>query len=180
MFHQEAGPAAQQIQGVIAVAKHFEAHSYLENVFDKLQVDFCKNKTLWPAIAEEPTSWLMIGLSMKAGGVYEEALRHLVGRYPDIIATSPQGEIPKEVRNVIETKSRALCMHRYEIDQRLLTTTLMVESDRGLRFVSYGFQPAAYHVVSIWRDWVAEHISYLREPSNDSEYMQRRHVSSFC
>lgn len=163
-FSGDAATALPDIENIIAAAEKVDLISTLTITFNALLLKYIKSRTLWHAIAEQPTAWLMIGLKLENENIFSEAFVHLVGLFPNLPTDSPA--IPENVLTNIEAKSRALRYRRYDVDANLLQTMLQIgpKSSKTEKPASPFANPAIYHVVNVWRDWISDHLANLKRP----------------
>ena len=166
---EHAEPALPQIEGIVTIAQYLNALPVLDNTFNSLLLSFISNQSLWTAIAKEAASWLLIGIAMKNSSVYEEALRHVIGCYPEWPWTKSRAHIPENVIKIVESKSAALELLHSQTSLELSFTTLIegAPGNETETLVNKNTSPTKWQVVNIWRDWVGEHLAYMNEEQNN-------------
>lgn len=131
---------------------------------------------LWKAIAERPDRWLVIGIHLQNALIYDEALKHVIGRYSSDPSSVDLDEIRRkaaveDVVTTIRTKAKDLRYHRYDIERELTCLTLSGNVTKGITTipvpVNQNVDPTAYNVVNIFRDWVTSHLSHLHTANPD-------------
>jgi hypothetical protein len=162
--------ALPQIEGIVSVAQKYGLAREVQSDFDSHFLGYVGSGKFWELIARLPVRCLKIGIALKNMPVYQEAFKHLVG----ISANSKAGTIfeglPDDVQAIIQRRARELYSWRRGVNEDLLLISLTVEketeSESPPEFpsttVSQHNQPDAYSTVNVVRDWMAEHIGYLR------------------
>jgi hypothetical protein len=162
----EPATALPQIEGIIRIAQKYDVIHAVQSDFDSLFFGYVGSGKFWELIAQEPVRCLKIGIALKNLPVYEEAFKHLVG----IGANSKTGVhfagLDVEIQATIQRRSRELYNLRRDVNEDLLLISLVPAHpairDYPSSTVSQHDEPDAYSTVNIFRDWIAEHIGYLR------------------
>lgn len=181
-----ASSALPLLEAVVVIAEHYsdDRHGCIQAVgsaFKSLCNDWISNRTLYAAVAVDPARWLVLAIKLENVLVYKEAFVHLVGQYPDI--AGPVEKIPAEIMANIASEARELRIKRYEADQSLFMTTLKVAQNGKAKLaaiegtVSHHHAPMIYHVVNVWRDWIAEHLTYIHD---DISHQKLPDSTPFC
>ena len=180
-FDKDASLALPQIAGVVSIANRYNAVSALENTFNGLLLQYINNKSLFPSIATHADSWLVIGLIMKNSNVFEEAFPHLAGCFPEFWPFAKLKErIPGEVFAAIEAKARTLRYSRYEVDHELLTLGLATMVGDQDAFVGQNAAPVAYDTLNVWRDYICEHLGYVKTSTGGDKLNLESKKSPTC
>ena len=162
-----------QLEGLVRIAKEYDCLQRVESALSGLFMKWVGSRKLWHAIAINPARWLLIGLTLEERTVFDEAFVHLVGSFPGRSWAEAVKLLPEAVTANIERKARDLRYHHYEIDQKLLCFTVKVQAPvtSPIKEVvaDYHGSPSAYATVNLWRDWVAEHLAYLRDQETASD-----------
>jgi hypothetical protein len=158
--------ALPQIEGILSIAQKYGLAGHVQSDFDSLFLDCVGNGNFWELIAQEPVRCLKIGIALKKLPVYEEAFKHLVGMSANSKAGQHFDGLPDDVQATIQRRSRELYDLRRDVNEDLLLISLAAESPCESIYpsstVSQYNSPDAYGTVNIFRDWMAEHIGYLR------------------
>jgi hypothetical protein len=167
----EPATALPQIEGIIRIAQKYDVIHAVQSDFDSLFFGYVGSGKFWELIAQEPVRCLKIGIALKNLPVYEEAFKHLVG----IGANSKTGVhldgLPDEIQAIVHHRSWELYGLRRDVNEDLLLISLAVGEDDAestpppeyqSSTVNQNYNPDAYSTVNIVRDWMAEHIGYLR------------------
>lgn len=115
---------------------------------------------LYASIAHDPPRWLRLGVALKSGSIFSEALTHCAGSYPSCPWKTQFSALPSNVITIIEDKSLWLARLRSQVNEELLINTLE-ESDGHP--VSITTSPEAWIVVQIFHDWVGKRINRQRD-----------------
>jgi len=162
----EPATALPQIEGIIRIAQKYDVIHAVQSDFDSLFFGYVGSGKFWELIAQEHVRCLKIGIALKDLPVYEEAFKRLVG----IGANSKTGVhfagLDGEIQATIQRRSRELYNLRRDVNEDLLLISLAAECPYESIYpsstVSQNHSPDAYSTVNIFRDWMAEHIGYLR------------------
>jgi hypothetical protein len=169
---KDLAAALSQIEGVVSIAQRYGLAHEIQSEFDSLFLEYVGNGKFWELIAQEPVRCLKIGIALQKSPVYEEAFKHLVG----ISANSKTGVhfegLPDEIQAIIQRRARELYDLRRDANEDLLLISLAARPNQAREYpsstVSQHIEPDAYGTVNIFRDWLAEHISYLRRDTSQS------------
>lgn len=176
----EPAAALPQIEGIISIAQKCEVIHEVQGAFESLFFGYVGSGKFWELIAQAPVGYLKIGIALKNLTVYDEAFKHLVGSSANSKAGKQFDGLPDEVQAIIHRRSRELYNLRRDINEDLLLISLVVDKDSTYTdehvssTVSQHNNPDVYSTVNIVRDWVAEHIGYLRGDTSrppDSYYL---------
>ena len=107
---------------------------------------------LWKQIAKYPPSYLKLGYLARSKVIFAEALVHVVGQWP--LGAPQLRNIPDIILELIEDKVDELQDLKAKIEGRLFRLTLV--TNRGER-VSPWNSYSDWNVVSLFRQWLAEH-----------------------
>ena len=161
--------ALPQIEGIVTIAQEFGLAHLVQGDFDSLFLSYVGTGKFWELIARMPVRCLKIGIALKNLPVYEEAFKHLVGSSANFKTGKHFDGLSSDIQAVIHRRSRELYNLRRDVNEDLLLISLTAGQYDGLRSgdhlsstVSQHNQPDAYSTVNIVRDWMAEHIGYLR------------------
>ena len=158
--------ALSQIEGVVGIAQRYGLAHEVQSEFDRLFLEYVGNGKFWELIAQEPVRCLKIGIALQKLSVYEEAFKHLVGMGANSKAGTHFDGLPDEIQAIIQRHSHELYSLRRDANEDLLLISLAAESPNESVYpssaVSQYESPDAYGTVNIFRDWMAEHIGYLR------------------
>ena len=153
--------ALPQIMGVVAIAKQLGA---ISSVRDEIELPFIRyigSHTFWETIAKHPLQRIAIAVTLRNSVLYEEALKHLVGSSADYKAGIPYPNLPDNLQSIIVRKAQKLHTDRLEIDLELSGLNLTTKADGET--IPVGIRQAVTWVtVSLFRDWMQQHIRYLR------------------
>ena len=168
---KDLAAALPQIEGIVSIAqKHGLAHE-VHGDFDSLFLEYIGNDSFWELIAKEPVRCLRIGMALRNLPVYEEAFKHLVGMSANSKAGKRFRGLPDEIQANLQRRSRELYNLRRDVNEDLFLISLPAQPPVSLQYpsitVSQQDEPDAYSTVNIFRDWMADHIGYLR--GNTSE-----------
>lgn len=161
----DIGTALQQIEAVARIANHYQAKAPGLIIERILTTNFVieKGDELWNAIAKDAARWLVIAVQLQSSVLYIESFKHVAGCYPDwpwsISRRELEKQVPSSVTIAIVTKSEQLFRLRTDIDLKLLCHTI---ADKGRRAAPNGGDPTTGFVVSIFREWIAGHVEYIR------------------
>lgn len=79
---------------------------------------------LYAAIAKDPPRWLMLSSALESRAIFDEALIHCAGGFPDFPWPTSLTKLPPKVLKVIFNKATKLESWCNRIDLALLTNTL--------------------------------------------------------
>jgi len=169
----EPAAALPQVEGIISIAQKYEVIHEVQGAFDSLFFGYIGSGKFWKPIAQAPVRYLKIGIALKTLTVYEEAFKHLVGSSASFKAGKRFDDLPDAVQAIIHRRSHELYDLRRDINEDLLLISLEIGQYDGSgsdahpsSTVSQHNQPDAYSTVNIVRDWMAEHIGYLRSDTS--------------
>ena len=162
--------ALPQIEGIIGIAQRYTLVHQVQSDFDSLFLGYIGSGNFWESIAQEPVRCLEIGIALKNLPVYEEAFKHLVGMSANLKTAKRFGGLPDDVQATVDRRSRELYNFRRDVNEDLLLISLGAESPDESIYpssnVSQTNSPDAYSTVNLFRDWMAEHIGYLRDDTS--------------
>jgi hypothetical protein len=160
--------ALTQIEGIVSIAQQYGLAHEIQSGFDSLFLEYIGNHRFWELIAQQPVRCLKIGIALKKLPVYEEAFKHLVGMSANSKAGKHFKDLPDEVQAIIQRRSQELYNLRRDINEELLLISFSTQENRKSpqeypsSTVSQHNRPDDYSTVNVFRDWMAEHIGYLR------------------
>lgn len=175
-----AKAALPLLPSIVAISERYDCVATIGWAFKSLSNDWISNRKLYPAIAAAPAQWLALAIKLESELVYKEAFVHVVGQYPDVLYSEL---LPESIKTLVTARAQELKIMQYEVNQQLLTTTLRVPHsamgrlNAGDAVVSQHHRPAIYNTVNIWRDWISEHLSYIRDHPTSENTIQ---ASQFC
>ncbi|KAK0291652.1 hypothetical protein LTR91_016235 [Friedmanniomyces endolithicus] len=165
----DAETALHTLESVVTLASHYNCLQVVRSAFMSIASTWISGRSLYPAIANHPHDWLLLAIELRSQLVYNEALVHMVGLYPNGKLTS----LPDELRSLIATESLGLHYQRQEIDQQLFMTTLgktsrqsdaakIIAGDTRIKPVSQHWHPVLWNLVNLWRDYISEHLAHIK------------------
>lgn len=167
---KDLAAALSQIEGVVSIAQRYGLAHEVQSEFDSLFLEYVGNGKFWGLIAQEPVRCLKIGIALQKLPVYEEAFKHLVGMSANSKAGTHFDGLSDDIQAIVDRRSRELYNLRRDVNEDLLLISLAADSQQPCEYpsstVSQHNRPDEYSTVNIFRDWMAEHIGYLR--SDDS------------
>ncbi|KAK4501503.1 hypothetical protein PRZ48_007312 [Zasmidium cellare] len=169
--------ALEKLELVAQIAKATQAVSCVSIAVNSTFTAFMESQQLWPAIADDAVRWLLVGINLEKPLIYNEALTHVAGCFPEWPWSVPKEAIPFDVLQTIATKSLALDQTRKDIERKLMclhtTFTEKVSpvskskpksaesKPADIIRVSLDTKPLTFTVVSIFREWIALHLNHL-------------------
>lgn len=161
---EDARSAVFQIEGLIQIAKNYNGSPSVITSLKLMMNSYIGNSTLFPAIAAEAPSWLLIGCDIQEETVFREALCHVVGCYPMWQWSKSIEDIPKELMQMIDSKARDLVPKEQEVQIQL--SSLMLKAKQNPKseadLASPMNNPDKYDIVNFWFHWVRGHLDYLK------------------
>ena len=160
--------ALPQIEGIVSIAQQYGLAHEIQSDFDSLFLEYIGNGRFWELIAQQPVRCLKIGIALKKLPVYEEAFKHLVGISANSKAGTHFDGLPDDIQAIIQRRSRELYNLRRDINEDLLLISISTQNNSKTpqkylsSTVSQHNRPDDYSTVNVFRDWMAEHIGYLR------------------
>lgn len=158
-FGRDATKVLQQLEPALQVATSLEVISTMKSLFQNHILEWIGNKTLYQAIADQPPSWLLVGLKLRQNLIYKEAFAHLAGNYPNWPWSRPKDTLPPTVLASIETHSKDLRTLRDRIDTELL----LLWPVKNNLFVTQNTAPPEFFTASRFLAWFREHLMLLRQ-----------------
>lgn len=124
---------------------------------------------LWKQIAKYPPSYLKLGYMARSKAIFQEAMVHVVGQWPQGI-NQLRGQIPDNVLDLIEDKVDELDELKAKIEVKLFRITL--STSRGER-VTPSNNWLDWLSMSLFRQWLAENttpppVPILKSPRQSS------------
>ncbi|KAH7135770.1 hypothetical protein B0J11DRAFT_519201 [Dendryphion nanum] len=124
---------------------------------------------LWKQIAKYPPSYLKLGYMARSKAIFQEAIVHVVGQWPQGI-NQLRGQIPDNVLDLIEDKVDELDELKAKIEVKLFRITL--STSRGER-VTPSNNWLDWLSMSLFRQWLAENttpppVPILKSPRQSS------------
>jgi hypothetical protein len=170
--------ALPQIQGIVQIAEKLDAIPSVRGAFDSLFYGYVGKDTFWKSIAAEPVHCIKIAIALQNRPVYEEAFKHIVGCSSSLKHGKTVPGLPDDVQAIVQRQSRDLYLKRRDVEDELTRITLLanrtptsraapVSKDYPSQFVSQHNQPMVYTIVNLFRDWVTDHIGYLRNETDE-------------
>lgn len=165
--------ALPHIQVIIKIAERYQAVHVVQNAFSSLLVGYVEHHTLYSTIGKWPARCLMVGVALKSRLVYDEAFKHLVGSSASFKNGKTFDDLSDDVQAIVQRRAQKLYHDRMHVMLDLMSITLAADEtlqgpDYPTSVVSQHQQAEAYCVVNIFRDWMNEHISYLRSETIDA------------
>lgn len=161
---KDFGVAFTPLESVVAVAESLDAIPGVQEVIQSLFFLYIGKHTFWETISRYPLRCLKLARALKNVTLYEEALKHLVGGSASREDSVPYPGLAEPLYQIIESKAQQLRSMKMKIDMQLLCLTLPSKQSDGKVPVDMQ-QPVSWTAVNLYRDWVAEHITYLRSES---------------
>lgn len=163
--------ALPQIEGIIRIAQLYHAMEEVRTAFSSLLVGYVEHHTLYLTIAKEPVRCLNVGIALQSRLVYDEAFKHLVGNAANFKAEKTFDSLSDNVHAIIQRRARNLYNDRMHVMMDLMSITLTTKRshlapDYPTKVVSQHQRAESYCVVNIFRDWMSEHIGYLRSETD--------------
>lgn len=145
--------ALEQCEALIPIATRLEC---LPAIRPSLAYALCQfGKKLYMSVAAEPFRWLKISMVLQSAALFQESMVHIVATYvpsPGYQSNLPE-DVPQFVRDLIIFKVRQLDQLRMDVNERLFSSSIVVDS----KTVTFSFVDttisSTWLVVQIWRDW---------------------------
>ncbi|CAD6503353.1 BgTH12-03019 [Blumeria graminis f. sp. triticale] len=172
--------AYHESKALLSLAEIYDALSVIGPRIDHHLLRF--QSTLWKQIAKYPTSYLRLGFLAQSKHIFQEALVHIIGQWPN-------GEgfilerLPTSIVSLIQDKARQLQELVTSVETALWRLTLRTSS--GARVTPYNSY-LDWLVVSFFREWLVECVTQaspmtgtapalrLRDRNNPSDITSRR------
>ncbi|KAK4899242.1 hypothetical protein LTR27_003474 [Elasticomyces elasticus] len=163
-----AEAALPELEAIVTIAEYYDCTPIIRSAFMSMASEWLTNRTLYPAIAKEPSAWLVLAVKLQSKLAYNEAIVHVIGLYPNVDIAS----FPDQVRETIDRESFGLHYKRLDIDQQLFMTTLGTDSHQArpklvageavTKPVTQHSHHVAWTLVNLWRDYITEHLSHIK------------------
>ena len=154
--------AYAQCKGLLNLADMYDALDVVGPRVDHHLLQF--QGRLWKQIAKYPPSYLKVGYLARSKVIFAEALVHVVGQWPAGSALV-RAQLPEPVLDVIQDKVEEVEDRKMVIEGRLFRLTLI--TSRGER-VTPANAYLAWTAVSLFRQWLAEHLTPVTPSSLSS------------
>jgi hypothetical protein len=111
-------------------------------------------RELYKAILQNPPRWLFVSIYLESVTIFNEALIHIVGNYPQWPwKTFPQSRLTPEILEVIKNKVDELQSLRAKVNESLFMSTLKVEGKEVALGRANKEVLDTWCTVQLWRDW---------------------------
>ncbi|KAK3632316.1 hypothetical protein LTR56_016449 [Elasticomyces elasticus] len=164
----KAEAALPELEAIVTIAEYYDCTPIIRSAFMSMASEWLTNRTLYPAIAKDPSAWLVLAVKLQSKLAYNEAIVHVIGLYPNVDIAS----FPDQVRETIDRESFGLHYKRLDIDQQLFMTTLgtdsyqarpkLVAGEAVSKPVTQHSHHVAWTLVNLWRDYITEHLSHVK------------------
>ncbi|KAK4961050.1 hypothetical protein LTR10_001539 [Elasticomyces elasticus] len=169
-----AEAALPELEAVVTIAEFYDCSYVVRSAFMSIAMEWLQDRhNFHPAIAKSPSKWLVLAVKLQNTLVYNEAIVHVIGRFPNVDLNG----VPHDVRETIEKESCALHYRRLDIHEQLLMSTIgranseanakLTAADDVVRPVSQ-LQPVYWTLVNLWRDYISEHLAYIKAGYQDA------------
>jgi hypothetical protein len=142
-----------QCKSLLTLADLYDALAVVGPRVDHHLLQF--QSRLWKQIAKYPSSYLKLGYLSQSKMIFQEALIHVVGAWP-VGERHIRHQLPTSVIEIIEDKVEDLADLVGKIEGRLFRLNLL--NSRGERVTPQNSY-LDWLVVSVFRQWLAEHTS---------------------
>ncbi|KAK5680763.1 hypothetical protein LTS10_006519 [Elasticomyces elasticus] len=170
-----AEAALHELEAVVKIAEFYDCSHVVRSAFMSIAMEWLQDRNNFhPAIAKSPSKWLVLAVKLQNTLVYNEAIVHVIGRFPNVDLSG----MPHEVRETIEKESCALHYRRLDIHEQLLMSTIgranseanakLTAADDVVKPVSQ-LQPVYWTLVNLWRDYISEHLAYIKAGYQNAE-----------
>jgi len=111
-------------------------------------------RALFSAIMQDPPRWLNIGLELQSSAIFQEAIVHIVGQYPNWPWNSfNKDELDQSIRDLIERKAREIYDRQIKIDASLFISTINISQQNVVIRPDNKTNWDSWFIVQYWRDW---------------------------
>jgi hypothetical protein len=150
-----------QCKSLLNLADQYDALGVVGPRVDHHLLQF--QSRLWKQIAKYPISYLRLGYLARSKVIFQEALIHVVGQWPNG-ERSLRAALPNEVLDIIEDKVDELEETVSRVEGRLFRLNLL--TGRGER-VAPNTNYLDWLAVSVFRQWLADNTSPQPPPDSD-------------
>jgi hypothetical protein len=166
--NQCASTALQQCETILVIAARLGSAQIVRPYLALALSQFGKN--LYHSVMAEPFRWLKLSIELQIGGIFREAMIHIVGAAPGM----PDGlddhsyihpDLPRYVRRLIYRKICELDHWKLRANEMLFTSTIAISGSLVAISPENLVHFPTWLVVQIWRDWFGHQLSrYLNAP----------------
>lgn len=159
-LHPNADVALPRIEAILSIAQYLDALPAVKNAFNSQILTYISNQTLYPAIAKEAASWLLIGASLHSDIIYKEAFRHVAGAYPEWPWKERNEAIPEDIMKIISNRSMDIHQRRNSIHNDLF---FLCPSKPTSGLINVRANPAAHRAGVVFTEYIREHLILLQQ-----------------
>ena len=145
----DIGTLLNQSEALVLVANFLEGIAsvriHVTNKLTELRLE------LYNAIARNPVRWLNLSVNLKSKAIFDEAIIHCAGAFPDPKWPTPKEEIHEDALSIVYRKVEALDAWVKRVEMHMLSNTLC--DSRTGKDVFPSNSRCAFLVVSLFRDW---------------------------
>lgn len=158
--------ALSQCEAILAAAKAVSGLRVVSAEIGNAMTGF--GKETYTSIRKEPRRWLKFAVELRHAAIFNEAVVHVVGQWPDLALQKDWGFVTPRTFALVERKAKELWMKMLEINQKLFAASLVVgnhfnrervklKRDNTIRFDTW-------FIVQVWRDWYSHQLAAARQP----------------
>ena len=115
---------------------------------------------IYRSIFRNPPSWVRMGCALKAGGIFRQAMIHMIGQHPHWPWTT-NNNLPDCLRSLIRRKADEISTFKSTIDGLLFASTLTVNGQAISILTCDETTINAWLVVSAWRNWFCHSLAQV-------------------
>ncbi|KFY99523.1 hypothetical protein V498_00674 [Pseudogymnoascus sp. VKM F-4517 (FW-2822)] len=126
-----------------------------------------RGRRLYQAILREPIQWLKVSVDLENKIIFQEAVVHLVGKFPDVdnFARELFPGVPEDVIGLLYRKVVEIDRRIYRVNELLMTSAIY---ESGVRAQLNGLNKTSFDVsilIHCWREWFIRRLSEARTPA---------------
>lgn len=158
--------ALSQSEAILAAAKAVLGLRVVSAEIGNHMMGF--GKETYTSIRKEPRRWIRFAVELRHVAIFNEAVVHVVGQWPDLVLQKDWGFVTPRTFDLVERKAKELWMKMLEVNQKLFAASLVVgnhfsrervelKRDNTIRFDTW-------FIVQVWRDWYSHQLAASRLP----------------
>lgn len=175
--------ALHQCEALIAAAKSVGALRVVGAHIGNAIMNF--GKMVYISILENPKRWLRFAVDLQHVAIFNEAVIHVVGTWPDLIEPWTFDMLNEATLALVKRKAEELRLKTYEVNERLFAASLNVGSNpNNVARVELDMKNTqsfdSWFVVQLWRNWYSDNLSQARTPRTRENIEKARKAKWVC
>lgn len=161
--------ALYQVKDMVLAAKHYKLLPAVRAHIGHSLAQ--RGRRLYQAIRLEPIQWLNVSMGLENEIIFQEAVVHLVGKFPDLenFARELFSGVPEDVIDLVYRKVVEMDRKISRVNELLMASAIY---ESGVRAQLNGSKKSSFDVsilIHCWREWFVRRLAEARTPASRPE-----------